>query len=100
MAVFVIVKAIASFRKRQVRAATFFLWALFWLIIIGVIWRPESANRLADILQVGRGVDAVMYLSVIGLFYLVFKLFVRIEMVDQQMTDLARSSAIANAREH
>ncbi|MBI4268532.1 DUF2304 domain-containing protein [Candidatus Uhrbacteria bacterium] len=97
---FIIAKAIASYRKRQVRFATFFFWSFFWIILIGVIWQPELANRLADFLRVGRGVDAVIYFSLILLFYLVFKIFVRMEMIDRQMTDLARSAAIENAKEH
>lgn len=97
---FVIARAFKSYRNRQVRFATFFAWSLFWLGVIGAIWQPELANRLADVLQVGRGVDVAIYGALIVLFYLVFKLFVRMEMIDQHLTDLSRTIAIANAREH
>lgn len=72
-------------------------WILLWIAGITITWKPELANRLADMLGVGRGVDAVMYIAFGILFYTVFRLLVRIEKLEAHITTLASHIAILTA---
>lgn len=96
--VFVIAKAFKSYRKHSVRFSTFLVWSLFWIAIIAVVWQPELTNRIAAVLQVGRGADAVLYLSLILIFYLLFKIFEKLEMLDQEITTIVREVAVSRAK--
>jgi len=44
-------------------------------------------------LGIGRGVDLAIYVSVICLFYLVYKLFIKIQSLERQITLLVRKLA-------
>ena len=64
-----------------------------------LVLMPNVASHLAIILQVGRGVDLVMYLAILflGLFNLV--LYSRYRQLRQQLVKLARHTAIFEAEQ-
>ncbi|MDO8489988.1 MAG: DUF2304 family protein [bacterium] len=95
---FIIAKAFKSYRKRSVRLTTFCAWSLFWIVLIAVVWQPDLTNHVAGILQVGRGADAVLYLSLILIFYLLFRIFEKLEMLDQEITTIVREIAVSQPK--
>lgn len=96
--IFVLLKAWKSYRKKNVRFTTFILWAVLWIGMIFVVWQPQLTDRVAGFLQVGRGADAVLYLSLLVIFYLFFRIFVALERVDQQLTTVVRELAIIDKK--
>jgi len=77
-----------------------FLWSGLWIAAIVVVLRPEVATFFASMVGVGRGADAVIYVSIIILFYLVFRIFLRLDKLDRDITQLVRKVSIANRDEH
>jgi hypothetical protein len=71
-------------------------WSLLWIAAAVVILLPSVTTRIAEIVGVGRGVDLVVYASVAGLFFLVFKLFIQHERLERKLTDLVRREALGN----
>lgn len=67
--------------------------------MIALVWQPSLTDRIAGVLKVGRGADAIFYLSLIAIFYLIFKIFIKLERIDQDITSLVRSMAIVE-KEH
>lgn len=55
---------------------------------------PQTTDVIASKLGVGRGVDVVIYVSLMVLFYVVFRLFIKIEEVEREITTLVRKLAI------
>ena len=80
------------------RVATF-LWAALWVAAAIVVLMPSVASAFASLLGVGRGVDAVMYVSVIALFTLVFRIFLRLDKIDRDITLLVRKASLAGREE-
>lgn len=70
------------------------LWTVLWLAAVVVVLIPNTTSILANWLGVGRGADLVVYGSVIGLFLFVFKLYVSIDHLDHQLTELVRREAL------
>lgn len=70
-----------------------FWGSLFSIAILGVL-DPEFTNYIAQQLGIGRGVDVVLYLSIVLLFYLVFRTNVLIEETQHQITQLVRELAL------
>jgi small membrane protein len=69
-------------------------WLVFWLGVGTVVALPWTTSLLATRLGVTRGVDLVVYVSVIALFYLVFRLTVKIEKLEGNITKLVREVAL------
>ncbi len=73
-------------------------WTLFWMLAAAVVWVPESTSRIARWVGIGRGVDVVVYTSVAVLFYMVFRIIVRIEKIERDITVIVRKHALQDAK--
>jgi len=96
---FAIARTLRQFRRGKLTIAFLLLWILFWVAVGGVVLIPQTTNTLAHIVGVGRGVDAIMYVSIIALFYGLFRMLVRIEEVEREITKLVRRLAIDSIEE-
>ena len=73
-------------------------WILFWIAAgIVVIW-PSTTQRLAGHLGIGRGTDVVLYISVALLFYMLFRLQVKIEEINRDVTKVVRDKALKEVK--
>ncbi len=71
------------------------LWSLLWIAgAVLVLW-PGVSSRLAAAVGVGRGVDLVVYIAILAIFYLLFRIIVRIERIEHSITDIVRKDALA-----
>ncbi|MBI4252982.1 DUF2304 domain-containing protein [Candidatus Uhrbacteria bacterium] len=92
--VLVIGKALSKFQKKEVHGKTILVWSLFWIAVIFLIWQPNLTDYLAAFLQVTRGADAVFYLSIVVIFYLLFRMVAKLEKIDGEITTLVREIAL------
>lgn len=97
-ALFALSRAILRWRERTISSLQALAWALIWAVLILLVFIPESLRIVADAWDVGRAVDSLVYASVIALFYLVFRLYVKQEAHEQDLTKLVRHFAIENAK--
>ncbi len=84
-------------RAGELTVTSFIEWLALWLGIGVVTVVPEVASYLASLVGVGRGVDLVTYLALLLLFYLIFKVFVRLEHFDRSLTTIVRALALRDA---
>lgn len=69
-------------------------WTLFWLVAVGVLWIPDSTTRIANLLGIGRGADLILYAGLTVLFYMIFRVYVRLEKIERDITKIVRKEAI------
>lgn len=69
-------------------------WVLFWGISLVIIWLPkETIDNIGSIFGVGRGIDVLVYLSIIFLLYNDLRLNGRIDVMDKKITKIVREVA-------
>lgn len=85
-----------KFRKRELNISEFLMWLVFWIAVGAAFITPESLTRLANLLGIGRGADLVLYVAVIVVFYLMFRIFVRLEKMERNITKIVRKNTINN----
>ncbi|MBI4435262.1 DUF2304 family protein [Candidatus Uhrbacteria bacterium] len=93
-ALFAITRTGRQFQKGAVTRRWLLFWMLFWIVAGVVAALPKTADALARVVGVGRGADVVIYLSLIVIFYLIFRLYVKIEQVESEITRLVRKLAV------
>lgn len=94
--VFVVVVLINLFKRWQARLISqsrLIIWLMLWLVALVVFWLPDSTNYIANILGIGRGVDLVIYVSIVVIFYLLFRLYLAIDKLSGQITKIVRHLA-------
>jgi hypothetical protein len=96
-AAYALTRGIAHYRRGALGVGDFAMWVAFWTAVGGVVLVPQVTQRMAAILGVGRGVDAALYIAVVGLSYVCFKLYLRSLEQDRRITMLVRRLALDEA---
>lgn len=60
---------------------------------------PDYTTRLANWVGVGRGVDLLVYLGFLFMFFLIIKLYSRIRKMEQNFTEVVRKKSIEDAED-
>ena len=89
---------VVRFKEKKISAKEFIFWDLIWLGIVIVAVLPWITTVIADLIGIQRGMDVAIYLSIIILFYLIFKMYVKVENVEREITKLVREEAIKRRR--
>lgn len=70
------------------------IWSILWVAIGAIVWWPVVTTEFARLIGVKRGVDAVVYFSIIVLFYGLFRVYVKMEFLEHELTSLVRNLAL------
>ena len=65
-----------------------------WIIVVFVALMPQATAVLARIAGVERGADLVVYTAVVVLSYAVYRLMVRQQKLNEEVTELVRTIGI------
>ncbi len=91
---FALSRVVLRFRGGQITLGEFLFWGvLFSGAIVGIIL-PDETTKFANALGITRGVDLVVYASIVALFYLVFRVYVAVENLRHEITGLVRKLAL------
>ncbi len=82
------------FKESKINRFSFLFWSVVWISVIIVAIIPATTRIFTKISGVGRGVDFLVYTSIIILFYLVFKLYVKIEKIEQEITEIVKNISL------
>ncbi len=88
-----------KFYKDKVIFGKILVWMTFWGIALFVVWFPEIIWQIGQVSGVGRGVDVLIYLSIIFLFFFLFNQNTKIDNLNKQITKIVREVAKENAKE-
>lgn len=91
---FLIVRVLVITRRGRIRWPRAVVWTGIWVAGLGAVWFPEITTRVARLIGVGRGADAILYLSIALLSYLVFRLYVQLDRQEQALTRLVSELAL------
>ncbi len=91
-------RAIVRMRDKNISGGEFALWSIIWISVIVFALLPFIPAWISTIVGVERAVDLAVYVSIIVLFYLVFRLYVYNRKQNEETTRLVREIAIQNAR--
>lgn len=82
------------FREGKMSLGMLLVWSAIWIIIIIISIFPESTATFASLTGIGRGLDLIFILALIGCYYLIFRIYNMIENMEQEITHLVREIAL------
>lgn len=74
-------------------------WLLIWVGMLVMAWYPDSVQTAADILGIGRGVDLVIYCALAFLLLTNFRLLVKLESLQRDITKVVRRNALYDTKD-
>ena len=81
------------FKEKSISRQAIFFWLFVWIAVLVLVFHPDLSNTIARFLGMGRGIDSVFFLSIVSLFYLVFRLYVKMEQLDKDITALSKNTS-------
>ena len=75
-----------------------FFWILFWVVADLAALYPNSTTVIANHFGIGRGADFILYIALAAIFYLLFKLHIKIEILGRDVTKVVRRDALETER--
>jgi small membrane protein len=96
-ALFALSRVILRLKDKKLTKTEFIFWFLIWIALIVIAFFPEVVVFFGDLSGFRRGMDLLIFLSVGLLFYLVFRMYVKIDEQDQEITKLVRELAMKEA---
>lgn len=92
-------RVVLRFREGIISWREFIFWTTIWAAAALVVLYPGYSADLALRIGIGRGSDAVVYIAIILLFYLMFRIYVSIGALRREITQLVRVLAIDRAED-
>lgn len=93
-AAFAVAGAILRYRRGEMRRGPAALWIAVWAAVVVFVASPDISQDVAIVLGVGRGVDVLVYVSIVVLLFLQYRTWARQEKIDRAITALAREAAL------
>ncbi len=91
---FALFKVASRFQAGDLSSAGMAGWVIFWVLAILVVLLPDSTSILAKMVGITRGADLVVYVALAVIFFIIFKLMVRIETLNRDITKLTRKISL------
>ncbi|GEM_PF-1197169 len=84
-----------EYTKKKSSTSAMLFWVTFWALSALVILIPKAIDSLASLvgLQSQKGIDLLLDVAVVAIFYLIWKLFTRLERMERSITSLTRTIA-------
>ena len=93
--VFFLARLLVQKKKKQIGASEFSLWLVFWLVALAaIIFIKQIDNVVHGLGFSGPGIEVLLYVAVLILFYLVFKLRLRLEKIEKELTKIVQEIAL------
>lgn len=94
---FLVVKTTKKWRDGHLSFAETMAWDAFWVVVAVIAFIPRVTTTVANAVGVGRGADLLVYLALLALFYVAFRLYNKVERIEEDITSLVRELAIEQA---
>jgi hypothetical protein len=70
------------------------VWSVIWILLIVFSIYPDTTSLLASVTGIGRGLDLILIIGLIGCYYFIFRIYNLIENVEEEITALVREIAL------
>ena len=89
-------RAVIRFQSKDLNIKELIFWSLAWLLMIILVFIPGKTDFLARVIGMERGKDAMFFLGIVALFYATYRLYVKSNEQEKEITRLVRALALKN----
>ena len=93
-------RAMLRAKDKMISSGELIFWLAIWGSLLFIVFFPNVTNYVANIVGIGRGIDVIVYTSIVLLFYMVFRIYVKVEETEMHITNLVREIAIEKSKQN
>lgn len=87
-------RAVLRYKDRKISTNEFIFWSIIWMGVIIVAFIPGIAGFLSESIGTKRPIDVIVYSSIILLFYLIFRIYVKLDQINTDITKIVRELSL------
>lgn len=91
-------RAFLRLRGKSISVGEFSFWSIIWIAVLVIAIFPGLTSGLSGIVGIERGIDLAVYVSILLLFYLIFKIYVGLDTQKNEITKLVREISIRDVK--
>jgi hypothetical protein len=92
---FFIIRLLRQNKKNKISKSEFVFWLSFWVfsafIVLGLKWVDKLVAKIGFS---GSGIEVLLYFGVAILFYFIFRVRIRLEKMEKNITEIVKEIAI------
>ena len=89
-------KLLMDLKKGKISLRRFFFWLSIWTGLSLITYFPQIVLFLSNLIGIERAKDFPIYFSIILLFYLLFKIGIKMEEIERGITKIVKKIALDN----
>ncbi|MBI5459104.1 DUF2304 family protein [Methanobacterium sp.] len=93
-----IIVTFLRFKDGKMSLNMLLVWSAIWILLIVFSIYPDTTTLLANITGIGRGLDLILIIGLIGCYYFIFKIYNIMENIEEEITHLVREIALEKGR--
>lgn len=87
-------KVVGRIKTGQLSIRESIIWVFAWVLGGVIIFDPGLSIKISNLFGIGRGVDLVIYSSIIFLYYISYKIYLKIDGLQKKIKDLSTKIAL------
>jgi hypothetical protein len=91
-------RAYLRWQERLFTLKEFAFWTFVWVGVIVLIFTPGKTDFIAEWLGVGRGSDAIFAVGLVLIFYMVYRLYAKVDKLERDLAKLIQHLALTRGR--
>ena len=95
---FALSRVFINIRNKTFKELEGFFWVTFWFLASIAAIFPQVVSYIGDRVGIKTGSDIAVYISLIFLTYLIFRLYAKLDKQNKAITKIVRKIAIENER--
>ena len=92
--VIILVRVFWKFAEGEIKLTELLFWTVFWILAGVAFFLQGLTTRMANVFGIGRGADFVFYIGFVLVFYILFRIFVRLDKIEREITETVRKQAL------
>ncbi len=97
-ALFALSRTFLRWKDSEITTAELTFWSIIWISITVIVFQPWITDWVSQKFGIGRGIEFVTYVAITLVLYLIFRIYVQLEVLEQDITRIASSMAIQHPR--
>ena len=86
-------------RKNKISKSEFIFWIFFWIVVgVAIVNLKRIDMIVANLGFSGSGIDILLYIGIVVLIYFIFKLRIRLEKIEREITKIVREISLNNKK--
>lgn len=91
---FIIVRTLSAYKTRNLSPLFVLAWLVMWFIVLFFVFQQDFLSDIGIRLGLSRGVDLVIYVSIIVIFYVLYRVLIILFETRKTITQLVRKLAL------